>query len=366
MRSPASLVTVLVLAAACGSSTGGAGSPNDADAGGAPGGGDTGRADASAAGIDASSTQDAAADAAAQDPSYVGQHGALQVVGNEIQDQQGQPIQLRGMSLFWSQWSAPFWNAALVHTLATDWHATVVRAAVPVESGGYLEHPEDEVARVTTVVDAAIAEGIYVVIDWHDHHANDHVQQAQTFFGAMASKYAGVPNVLFEVWNEPEGAIAWSTVKAYAETTLATIRAHSAGVVIVGSPDWSSNPHVAAADPVVGDNVAYTMHFYAASHGQTYRDDMVAALDAGVAVFATEWGTCESSGTGNVDLASTQAWLDLMEERHVSWANWSLFDKDETCAALVPGASVTGPWPEAALTASGAFVKSKIARPTSP
>ena len=37
-------------------------------------------------------------------------HGALKVVGSQIQDQYGKPVQLKGMSLFWSQWSGGFWN----------------------------------------------------------------------------------------------------------------------------------------------------------------------------------------------------------------------------------------------------------------
>src|SRR4051812_38066252 len=38
-------------------------------------------------------------------PGPVGRHGALRVAGNRIVDASGEPLQLRGMSLFWSQWS---------------------------------------------------------------------------------------------------------------------------------------------------------------------------------------------------------------------------------------------------------------------
>lgn len=301
---------------------------------------------------------DAAPDASST--GVVGTHGALRVVGNEIHDQHGAPVQLRGMSLFWSQWAAPFYNAELVHTLATEWQASVVRAAIAVESGGYLEHPEAEMARLETLVDAALAEHVYVIVDWHDHHADQHVVEAQTFFGAVASKYANVPNVIFEIWNEPE-TVPWSTVKAYAETTLATIRGKGAqNLVIVGSPDWSTDAHVAADDRLADSNVAYTLHFYAASHAQSYRDDALTALQKGVALFVTEWGTCQSHGSGTVDEAEAQRWIDFMAEHHISWANWSLFDKDETCAALRPGSSPTGGWSDDALTQSGRFIKSKI------
>ena len=44
----------------------------------------------------------------------------------------------------------------------------------------------------------------------------------------------------------------------------------------------------------------------------------------------------------------------------ISWCNWSIADKEETAAVLVPGASATGGWSESDLTESGAYVRSKI------
>ena len=38
-------------------------------------------------------------------PGSVGRHGVLHVEGNRIVDALGEPVQLRGMGLFWSQWS---------------------------------------------------------------------------------------------------------------------------------------------------------------------------------------------------------------------------------------------------------------------
>src|SRR4051812_15043373 len=58
--------------------------------------------------------------------SPVGRHGALQVSGSHIVDAAGEPVQLRGMSLFWSQWSN-FYTTDSVDQLAGDWSATVVR-----------------------------------------------------------------------------------------------------------------------------------------------------------------------------------------------------------------------------------------------
>jgi endoglucanase len=43
-------------------------------------------------------------------PTAVEAHGHLQVVGNKIVDKNGNPVQLRGMSLFWSQWIGKYYN----------------------------------------------------------------------------------------------------------------------------------------------------------------------------------------------------------------------------------------------------------------
>ncbi len=303
-----------------------------------------------------------AVEGGAVDTSFVGTHGALQVVGNEIHDRNGMPIQLRGMSLYcWNDSGLPLYSADVVKTLAEDWQSTLVRAAVPIDNG-YLRDPDAEMVRLDTVVNAAIANDMYVLIDWHDHHADRNIEQAQTFFGAVAQKYKNVPNVIFEIWNEPVGdEVSWAQVKAYSERTLGTIRgAGATNLVVVGTPNWSTDAEVAADDRLDDPNVAYTLHFYAATHKATTRDEAQAALDKGVALFATEWGTCQASGNGFVDVESTETWLAFLAEHHISWANWSLSDADESCAALVPDAPIVGPWTDAMLTASGQLVKSKI------
>src|SRR5687767_5998958 len=90
-------------------------------------------------------------------------HGQLSVSGNRIVDKQGEPVQLRGMSLFWSQWQGQFYNASAISWLVKDWNINVIRIAMAVDHGGYAENPA-ELEKVTTVIDAAIKEGIYVIV----------------------------------------------------------------------------------------------------------------------------------------------------------------------------------------------------------
>lgn len=290
----------------------------------------------------------------------VAEHGALHVAGKHIVDSAGRPIQLRGMSLFWSQWS-DFYLPSTVDQLADEWHASLVRAALGVEPEGYLESAAENEAKVIAVVNRAIERGIYVIIDWHDHHAPEHEAAALEFFSRMATKYATSNAVIFEVFNEPL-QVEWSSVKSYAQKVISAIReAGATNLVLVGTPNWSQDVDAVIDSPITDQqDVAYTLHFYAATHKQWLRDKAQKAIDAGLPLFVSEWGTCEATGDGIVDQAETQLWLDFLAEHHLSWANWSLHDKAEACSALVPGAGTRGPWTDAALSDSGAWVRARI------
>ena len=136
----------------------------------------------------------------------VSEHGRLQVADNRIVGAHGRPVSLAGVSFGWSQWEAArFYNAGTVNRLKQDWHASVVRAALGVhqEPGSYLQAPARNRARVTAVVDAALAADLYVLIDWHDHHAHEHADLAVAFFTDMARRYGDRPNVIYEIYNEP-------------------------------------------------------------------------------------------------------------------------------------------------------------------
>jgi endoglucanase len=296
--------------------------------------------------------------------SFVGIHGALQVVDGQLRDAHGAPIQLRGMSLFWSQWSGPYYNGGTVHTLATNWHATVVRAAMGVSNpGGYLNDPSAfDSARA--VVDAAIAEGIYVIVDWHEELATNHTAEASAFFTAVAKVYGATPNVILEIYNEPNGP-QWPAVKAYSEAVIGAIRrAGGKNLIIVGTPTWSQDVDVAAANPITVDkNIAYTLHFYAGTHRAPLRAKAEAAMAKGLALFVTEWGTCDSSGNGGLDLAESQTWIDFINQHKLSWCNWSLNDKRESASALEPGTTMNGPPGNGDLTPSGKFVYQHLLKP---
>lgn len=292
-------------------------------------------------------------------------HGSLSVQNAKIVDKNNNPVSFAGNSFFWSNtgWGAEkYYNADVVNWLANDWNSTIVRAAMGVEdNGGYLNYPTENKNRVKTVVDAAIAKGLYVIIDWHSHHAENNQQAAIEFFEEMAQTYGSYPNVIYEIYNEPL-QVSWSnTIKPYANAVISAIRnIDPDNLIIVGTPTWSQDVDVASTDPINANNIAYTLHFYAATHKQSLRQKAQTALNNGIALMVTEWGSVQANGSGAVDVTSTNAWMNFLQENDITHANWSITDKNEGAAALVPGASASGGWSSNMLTASGSKVKSII------
>jgi endoglucanase len=108
-------------------------------------------------------------------------------------------------------------------------------------------------------------------------------------------------------------------------------------------------------------NIAYSIHFYAAGHKQSLRDNAAAALKNGIALFSTEYGISESTGAGKLDEAEAKLWWNWLDENNVGCANWSAAALGESSAAFNPGASSTGPWTDEMLKPSGLLVRNYIA-----
>jgi endoglucanase len=288
----------------------------------------------------------------------VQKYGQLKVQGNKILDQNNSPAQLRGMSLFWSQWIGKYYNYNAVKWLRDDWCSNVVRAAMAVDNDGYATYPDEEKAKVFAVVDAAIQLGIYVIVDFHVHEANLYKTEAKTFFAEVAQKYGNHPNIIYEIWNEPLD-VSWSgVIKPYHNEVVATIRQYDPdNIIICGTRLWSQRVDEAANDPVTGTNIAYTLHYYANTHGQTYRDYCSTALGKNAAVFVTEYGTCSADGGGTVNVGESNNWWTYLDQHKISYCNWSLADKVEAASALKPNASINGNWISSDLTTSGTLVR---------
>ena len=290
----------------------------------------------------------------------VKKYGQLQVRGSQLCDQNGQPVILRGVSLGWHNLWPRFYNKGAVDELTDKWHASVIRAAMGVKiEDNYLENPTFALQCMTPVIEEAIKDGVYVIIDWHAHDM--YTDKAAEFFGKMSAKYGKYPNVIYELFNEPVED-SWESLKQYATTVIKAIRANDPdNIILMGCPHWDQDIDKVAASPIEGvSNVMYTVHFYAATHKQYLRDRMQKAVEGGLPVFVSECAGMEASGDGPLNEEEYDKWIDLMERLKISWVNWSLSDKNETCSMLLQRAKADGNWTDDVIKPWGKLVRKTL------
>lgn len=292
-------------------------------------------------------------------PSVVEQYGLLTVSGNKIIGNNDQIVSLAGNSFFWSNnnWGGnKFYKSSVVDWLKLDWNTTIVRAAMGVDDdGGYLSDKLSNKTRLKTIVDAAIDAGVYVIIDWHSHHAEDYENDAIEFFQEMALEYGQYDNVIYEIYNEPLD-ISWdNTIKPYAENVIAAIRAIDPdNLIVVGTPEWSQRVDLAAANPITNySNIAYTLHFYSVHHNQWLRDRATAALNNGIALFVTEWGVL---GYTQND-PETESWMEWCKNNELIHLSWAVNDKEEEWSIVKPNSNTNGQWQTSSLTDAGILTR---------
>lgn len=267
----------------------------------------------------------------------------------------GNEVAVQGMSLFWSIASdvgAPFWTADYVSGLVQKQNIQLIRAPMGVDedwgAGNYFNKNGYYQSLMNTVVQAAIDNDIYVIIDYHSHKASDNVENAKTFFSYMAEKWGKYDNVIFEIFNEPTTQ-SWDTIKTYADTVVSTIRQYSDNLILVGSRSWDQFPNEASSNPVTDskNNTAYTFHYYAGSHSTGKEGaNAVSAMNSGLSVFVSEWGTVNADGGGSVS-GTSSTWLSWMNQHKLSGANWSVSNKNEGASYFSGSAwnySESGKW----------------------
>ena len=303
--------------------------------------------------------------------------GKGQIYGSCEGVKDGAEVQVRGMSLYWSLMpqALEFWSEEGIATMVNDMKIQIVRAAMAtgdedwkgewngIQLKGYAVDPNNQKQFMKTVVEAAIKNDIYVIIDWHSHKANQQTDAAKNFFKEMAQTYGQYDNVIFEVFNEPE-KISWSDVKNYANQVIEVIRQYSDNLILVGNPEWDQNPSAAIGNEVNDskNNTAYTLHYYANSHnwegtynwgGESEGLKGEKAMNAGLSVFVSEWGTANSNGGGDPNQGRNQSWQEYLNKHKLSWANWSASYISEGTAAFQGGSNKTS----LQYTTSGNLVK---------
>jgi len=296
--------------------------------------------------------------------SVVARYGALQVIRAQLCDEAGSPVQLNGLFLRALKAESKFLNDECFATLANEWKIDVIR--IPFMSAqwysepSYIGDPHYE-QLIDKAVSLSEKYGMYCIIDWHvlgDGNPMLHAEESRDFFARLARKYGAKKHVIYEICNEPNGKdVSWDAViKPYAESVIPVIKAgNKDALVIVGSSTWSQDVDKVAKKPLDFSNVAYAFHFYSGTHKEELRK-RVAEASGKIALFASEWGSSNCDAQGGPFIAETEKWMNLMNDKKISWCHYALTDFPESAAILKPNARADGAWKDADLTASGKFI----------
>lgn len=271
---------------------------------------------------------------------YVSYNGWLKVDGTQIKNEKGDNFVLQGISSHGLQWYSDILTNDNLKKLKETWDVNVFRIAMYTSEGGYISNKEETKQKLITIANNVIDLDMYVIIDWHilsDNNPNIYKEDSKAFFEEISTLYKDTPNVIYEICNEPNGdAVTWDNdVKPYAEEIIPIIRKNSPNsLIIVGTPNWCQKLKPSVQNPLNYQNILYSCHFYAGTHKQELRDEVSYALENGLPVIISEWGTTDASGNGQVDVEESKAWIDFLKSNNISFINWSFSNKNEGSALL--------------------------------
>lgn len=298
---------------------------------------------------------------------FAEKHGALHVDGRDLVDQNGEKIQLYGMSTHGIAWFPQFVSMETFTYLRDEWKTNAVRLAMyTYEYNGYCTDGNKEEIKqyVKNGVKYATDLGMYVIIDWHVLNEKSplvYKDEAIKFFDEMSKEYGSQTNVIYEICNEPNSGPTWQDVKTYAEEVIPVIRKNDPdSVIIVGTTTWSQDVDQALADPLQFDNIMYTLHFYAATHKDDLRKRLEKCAEAGLPIMVTEFGICDASGNGACDEAEANKWMELLDKYNISFFCWNLANKDESSSIIKADCDKLSGWIDEDLNQEGIWVRNRF------
>uniref|UniRef100_A0A914C2E0 Glycoside hydrolase family 5 domain-containing protein n=1 Tax=Acrobeloides nanus TaxID=290746 RepID=A0A914C2E0_9BILA len=274
-----------------------------------------------------------------QNPPY----GQLKVTGKYVTKQDGTPVHLRGLSLYASDnpQGYHFFTNETMYKLKCYWNANAIRVPLAVEYNGYLKNPAEEYAKIHNVILIALANGLYVIVDWHAFAT--HQAEAVKFFANISSTFGSYPHILYELYNEPSWDLDWAQLKSYHSAIIDAIRVNDPNnIIVAATPRSDIDVDIAAADPLNYTNIVYTMHYYT-NMPNTSIQKAETAISMGLPVFISEYGVC-----------------DAHDKNNLSYFSWALTDCDACLCALVNHANSSQVGDKTYWTESGAYINKKL------
>ena len=255
-------------------------------------------------------------------PRFPGALPWLATQGNQIVDEAGKPVRLKGLNLSGLEFDReadPAQPGRLDALAAMG--GNLMR--IPLNQRWALDDPA-YVKRLDAIVEDASRRGLYVLFDMHwisDHQAATPDAETMKLWRTLASRYREQPAVLYDLHNEP-GMIGWETNARWAEALIGEIRAvHPRSLVMVEGTNKGQRVAGALDRPVRAPNVVYQVHAYGPRQhgpgvGEAQWDRLFGKVAEKYPVFVGELG-------GEPDefpaLSELFAYLD---RKGLGWAAW--------------------------------------------
>ena len=288
-------------------------------------------------------------------------HGNLSVEGINIVDKNGNPFQLRGVSshgIGLTSYYHKYINQDSLNFMRDNWGINTVRLAryTPNNDADYLSYLNRE-ELIKNDIDYAIKAGLYVIVDWHvlkPGDPNEHKDEAIEFFKYYANLYKDYPNIIYEIANEPHDVDWNNELKTYSEEVINEIRKiDDDAIIIVGTSGYSHGIDEALENPIEGDNLVYSYHFYAATNKDKYRERLVNTVEKGLPVIISECGMIKADAKGNVDFDSANEWMKILDKYKIGYMVWQLTNKDEAASLIKNDVTKLSDWEYDELTEHG-------------
>lgn len=293
-------------------------------------------------------------------------HGKLTVKGINLIDEKGNKVQLRGMSSHGLLWYPEYTNYSSICE-TKKWGANMFRIAMYSDDGngegGYVQNPDLSWKLMQAAIENTLAADMYALVDWHmlgEQNPLHNVEKAKEFFSEVSALYGKKNGIIYEICNEPNGDTTWEDIVEYADQIIPVIRANAPdAVILVGTPDYSYSITKVKKDALPYSNLMYSYHFYAGQYDDAYENMIADCQNGGIPIFVSEWGINTEQGEKDA-LKQGENFASYLNQKGISFAAWSLSNKDEVFSALRSDCKKYSGWKEKDLTEVGRVLFSAL------
>lgn len=247
---------------------------------------------------------------------YVTYNGQLHVEKAKLMNEHNEEVRLKGTVLANNK-DGKF-NKTLLSNLK-GWGTNTIKVGLwsSVSNISSIYTDEDRMKEMYQIIDDAIDLDMYVVvIFWSGNNLSEEVyNQATDYFTQIVTKYRDVPNLIYEIANEP--SCECNEIKTYANSIIPIIRNISKSALILCPTQGHDSVTKVIGNTLGYDNVMYVAHVYAGNSGD--RKVVSQAVLNNIPVFISEW----SNGDGAANVSDkfekeTNKFVALMDKYNLS------------------------------------------------